>query len=104
MGYKINVDHSKFEKVAATIDQYNETTKKKLKQADDAVKTMTSSWQGPDAAAYQLRWDQIDSEDSTVKIMERSLTAYAEGLRLAASEYKKAQSDAVNRAGFLQTW
>ena len=104
MGYNIRVDHSKFEAAANAIDQYNSNMKSKMKNADTAVNTMLSSWKGEDATAFVLKWNEVNGSESTYMAFYKSMKSYAEYLREAASRYKTAQANAINRANRLPRW
>ena len=49
----------------------------------------------------KTEWQQIKGADSTSDKMLKSLDSYADFLRFAASKYKSAQANAINRANRL---
>lgn len=101
MNYYIKVDHSKFNSAATEIDIYISKHKKNMNYADQEVTNLSSAWQGKDSKEFQSQWDQLTDNDSTSKQMIKSLENYAKFLRYASSQYKEAQSKAVNKANNL---
>jgi WXG100 family type VII secretion target len=97
----IKVNHSKFEAAADAIDSYLSSKKKNMAAADREVQMLEATWQGADSKQFQQQWNKVDDNDSTSKNMTKALENYAKFLRYAASEYKEAQSKAVNRANWL---
>lgn len=69
--------------------------------ADRDVQTLSATWQGKDSKQFQQQWNRVDGNDSTSKNMTKALENYGKFLRYAASQYKDAQSKAVNRANWL---
>lgn len=104
MGYKIKVDHSKFDTAASAIETFNSNINTKMGKADKAVTTMLSSWKGLDASTFKTKWDTVNDRDSTYGKMKKSLESYAGFLRAAGSKYKNAQANAINRANRLPKW
>lgn len=89
------------ETTAKSIDTYITKHHKKMTSAEQQVTALASTWQGDDSLAFKNQWGKLTSQDSTSKNMTKSLEKYAEFLRYAASQYKDAQSKAVNRANRL---
>lgn len=103
MGYLIDVNHFSLESAAKDIDDYVEVIKKYMKQADDEISDMISkNWKYEDALIYKNKWLDVSSSDSATEYMKSALRNYANALRYAKEQYKKAQSKAVNRAGILR--
>jgi WXG100 family type VII secretion target len=98
---RIRVDHSRFEQVAGKIDEYVRKHKSEMAAANSEVQGVYSSWQGEDAAKFQLQWEGVAAGDSVSQKMLNSLENYAEFLRFAATQYREAQANAVNRANGL---
>ena len=101
MSQFIKVNHSQFENAADAIDTYLTSQKKNMAAAESEVKNLESTWQGTDSKHFQQQWNKVDDNDSTSKNMTKALENYAKFLRYAASQYKEAQSKAVNRANWL---
>lgn len=97
----IKVNHSKFESAARTIDGYISSHKKKMKQIDQSVVSLGTSWQGTDYNQMKIEWGQINASGSTSDNMLKSLQNYADALRNAGEKYKQAQARAINRANTL---
>ncbi len=98
----IRVNHKKFEDVADAIDKYVSALKSGMLQADiDMKMVLGMGWSGADFEQFKQEWSKVDDKDSVHAQMIKSLESYAKYLRYAASEYKKAQSSAVNRANSL---
>jgi WXG100 family type VII secretion target len=97
----IKVNHREFETAADAIDKYIQNHNKNMAAADQEVKTLGSTWQGKDSMQFQNQWDKVSDHDSTSRNMTKALENYADFLRYAASQYKDAQSKAVNRANSL---
>jgi uncharacterized protein YukE len=72
-----------------------------MKAADREVTNLATSWQGTDSTQFQNQWSHVVTYDSTSKNMVKALENYAKFLRFAASQYKDAQSKAVNKANWL---
>ena len=100
----IKVDHSRFEAAANAIDTYVKSLKNNMNSAKSEVNTMLSTWQGSDATVFKSKWDELTAADSTYKEMIKALETYADYLRFCAKEYKKAQTNAINRAEALPKW
>lgn len=94
----IKVDHSRLEKAADELEKRISAHDTYMKQANDKVRILNSSFSGTDYNAYEAQWRTVTEEGSTSKNIIKTTQAYADFLRYAASQYKKAQSDAVNRA------
>ncbi len=101
MGYTIEVEHSKLETTADAVGDYITNMNTKMRQANQAVTSMYTSWKGTDATGFRMKWNTVDDEDSTYNQMKKSLVNYESFLRMAATKYKTAQANAVNRASFL---
>ena len=97
----IKVNHSKLEATAIEIEEYVALLKKKMKDAQDEVSALSSSWQGTDFTQFQAQFDQVDNEDSTHAQMVKELESYAKYLRYVSEKYKYAQAQAINRAKAL---
>ena len=100
MGF-IRVNHSQFEAAASEIEDYVANHKKYMVSAGQEVTTLTSTWQGKDATQFQTQWNKVTNNDSTSHNMTKALENYAKFLRYAASQYKDAQTKAVNSANRL---
>ncbi len=100
----IKVNHSKLESTAAEVDKYVTLLKKKMKNAQGEVSTLSSSWQGSDFSQFKSEFDKVDNSDSTHNQMVKALESYAKYLRFAGNKYKDAQARAVNRANSLPRW
>ena len=97
----IQVDHSKFEAAASSVDAYVDLMKSKMGSAQGEINTLSAAWQGSDFTQFQTQWNGITNNDSTYTQMVKTLESYAEFLRFAAAKYKEAQACAVNRANGL---
>lgn len=97
----IKVNHSKFDAAADAAEAHVRTLKKKMNQAEAEVMMLVKDWQGNDYGQFKAQWDTLNEKESTYKAMIDSLSSYAEFLRYAEEEYKKAQANAVNRANGL---
>ena len=102
MSNYIRVDHSKFETTALAIESYIKLHRDNMSLAKDEVSALSASWQGDDYKQFQTMWDKLDSGESTSEKMLSSLKNYAVYLRYAAESYKKAQTNAVNRANSIR--
>lgn len=100
----IKVDHSKFEAAASAIDTYVSNARKKMNNANGYVNDLSAGWQGDDFSQFKAQWDKVTNNDSTYTQMIKSLESYAKFLRFAASKYKDAQANAINRANSLPRW
>lgn len=100
MGTYIHVNHSKFEGAAQAIENYISKLNRNMAAAGSEVTTLSTTWKGGDSTQFQIQWNRVTEVDSTSKQMTKALENYAKFLRFAASEYKDAQSKAVNRANF----
>ncbi|MEH6993434.1 WXG100 family type VII secretion target [Neobacillus drentensis] len=101
MGQFIKVNHSQFENAADAIDTYLSSQKRNMAAAEREVQNLGATWQGTDSKQFQLQWNKVEDNESTSKNMSKALENYANFLRFAASQYKEAQSKAVNRANWL---
>ena len=104
MGYKIRVDHSRFNAAADSIDKYISTLNKEMKKSDSSVSNMLGLWKGTDATAFSNKWSVIMGSGSTYMNFKKSLESYAKYLRYAGNQYKNAQANAINRANRLPKW
>lgn len=100
----INVDHSKFEAVAAEIDRYVTTMRAGMTVAQAEMTAMALGWDGIDYDNAKTRFRTLDDKDSAHDKMIKALESYARYLRYAAKQYKNAQSNAINRANSLPKW
>ena len=94
----IRVDHSKFEATASAIDTYVDKHRTGMNRANGEVSTLANSWQGADFNQFRVEWNRVTTSDSTSQKMVLAMQNYAKFLRFAASEYRQAQINAVNRA------
>ncbi len=101
MTYFIQVDHRQLEKTAEAIDQYVQKHQYIMRQANNEVEELSNAWSGEDYVQFQMMWQNLSIEGSTSERMLSSLKNYAEYLRVASQKYKKAQSEAINRANRL---
>ncbi|MBQ1821537.1 MAG: WXG100 family type VII secretion target [Clostridia bacterium] len=101
MAVKIKVDHSKLESTASQIEQYVQTLKRKMKNADGEINTLSSTWQGKDATQFRSKWNAVTNQDSVYANTVKQLESYAQFLRYAAQKYKEAQTKAINSANSL---
>lgn len=101
MAVKIKVDHSKLESTASQIEQYVQTLKRKMKNADGEINTLSSTWQGKDATQFRSKWNAVTNQDSVYANTVKQLESYAQFLRYAAKKYKEAQTKAINSANSL---
>ena len=104
MSTYIKVNHSDLEKAADKLDNYLKQHKSLKSQADTQVQNLKSAFQGDDYMAYEVQWNKLDDKDSTMIAVTDKTKMYVEFLRYAAAQYKKAQSDAVNRANRIPLW
>lgn len=104
MGYSINVNHSRFEATAEAIEAYNTDIKNKMTYSGYKINEMLNHWEGSDADSFEQRWNELYSNNSTSNAMKQALDNHASYLRFAATKYKTAQIDAVNRANRLSVW
>ena len=100
----IKVDHSKFESAARAIDNYVSDMKTKMSSANGEVNTLSATWQGSDFTQFKSQWDKVTNSGSTYSQMLKALESYSDYLRYAASKYKNAQANAINRANSLPRW
>ncbi len=98
---KIDVDHAELEKAAKSVDQYVDFMKKGMLKMTGSIEELDRTWQGADSIQLKKEWSELEAKDSTSSKMAIALANYADSLRTAASMYKKAQADAVNRANRL---
>lgn len=101
MSFYIKVDHSKFDATASEIESYITKFKKNMSSADKEVTSLRSSWDGNDYNQFQSQWQKVSGTDSTSQQMLKSLENYAKFLRYSSSQYKEAQTKAVNKANSL---
>ncbi|MBR5278293.1 MAG: hypothetical protein IKU23_03405 [Clostridia bacterium] len=97
----IKVDHSEFEKTAATIDSYISQRKQKMESINRSVVNLNSAWNGPDYEQIKNQWLDIDSKNSTSDKLIKTLENYADALRYTGNSYFDAQSRAIDRANAL---
>lgn len=102
MGYKIEVNYSTLGVAANEIDEYVDVIKKYMKKADDEIYRLTSNnWKNSDANTFKGKWIELSSSDSVTEHMKASLRNYANSLRYAQEQYRKAQSSAINASKSL---
>ena len=97
----IKVDHSKFEGAASAIDDYVSLMRNKMGSAQGDIKTLAYSWQGSDFNQFKFEFDKLDNNNSVHSQMIKAMQSYSKYLRFAASKYKEAQINAINRANRL---
>jgi uncharacterized protein YukE len=97
----IKVDHNELEKTVSSIDAYIKNHNNKMKNIDDMVTSLGTSWQGTDYDQLKTECQQMSASGSTSDQMLKSLDNYADFLRFAANKYKSAQANAINRANQL---
>lgn len=97
----IKVDHSKFSVASKSIKNYISKTKKNMSAANNDMAQLRAGFEGKDYDVFNDRWQQVDGKDSVYNKMIKSLDNYADFLDFAADKYKKAQTNAVNRANAL---
>lgn len=100
----INVNHKKLETTAAVIDNYITKHKKNMKNIDREMDTLAAAWKGMDYEAVKKEWEEMQASGSTSAKMIKTLSSYADYLRMAKAKYVEAQSKAVNRAERLPKW
>ena len=95
----IKVKHSVFGKSADIIDNYISYMVKQMNQSTDKVTSLTSKkWKHDDALEFRERWLKNNESGSVTNCMKASLQNYANSLRYAENQYRRAQSNAINRA------
>lgn len=104
MSTYIKVDHSALDKAADKLDGYLRQHNSIKHQADGQVRSLKTAFDGDDYIAYELQWNKLDDNESHMKIITDKTKVYIEFLKYASSQYKKAQSDAVNRANRIPLW
>ena len=104
MAGKIKVNHDKLEAAAKEIDVYITLHKGEMKKASGEVDVLATSWSGDDSTQFRVNWSRLDDKGSTSDQMLMALTDYAEFLHFSAQKYKKAQTDAINRANMIPKW
>ncbi|CEG28522.1 WXG100 family type VII secretion target [Bacillus sp. B-jedd] len=100
MSYFIKVNHARFDAAAEAVEAYVDDLNNTMGAAGREVASLTADWQGKDSAKFLEEWLKASEANSTTKKMTKALEQYAKFLRLAASEYREAQSKAVNKANF----
>ena len=100
----IKVDHSELKKTADAVETYVGKHKSCMSQAGQEVTSLKQGWSGSDYDALTFQWKTLNENDSTSKKMISAAESYVALLRYAADQYIGAQSDAVNRANWLQCW
>lgn len=104
MSRYIEVNHKVLEQAAAEMDQYIDKHNQLIEEAGDAVRGMSAFWDGDDYIQYSLKWETFTNGESTSKALTKNVKTYADFLRLCASKYKEAQTNAVNRANQIPLW
>jgi len=104
MANEIKVNHNKLEAAAKEIDTYLSLHIGEMKKASGEVDTLSTSWKGDDSIQFRVNWSRLDDKGSTSEQMITALTDYAEFLHFSAQKYKKAQTDAINRANRIPKW
>lgn len=94
----IRVNCASIDSAIKAVDSYIDLMKKKMVQANVEIDTLSSNWEGADYTAFQSQWDKVTNGSSTYAQMLQALESYSAFLKDASSRYKKAQSDAKNRA------
>jgi Uncharacterized protein conserved in bacteria len=101
MSVYIEVDVREFERAASAVEQYIDRQKAMLRSANQTVAGLVAGWRGEDYRQFQSKWQELEERDSTHSQLQKSLEDYAHTLRSTAELYKKAQQNALNRAGSL---
>lgn len=97
----IKVNHSELESTAKQVDSCVSNLKSKMSSANGKVSALASGWAGSDFTQFLSQWKTVDNSDSTYYKLIKALESYSDYLSYAASKYKDAQTDAVNRANSL---
>nr|WP_263324552.1 WXG100 family type VII secretion target [Neobacillus sp. Marseille-Q6967] len=101
MSFFIDVNYNEFETAASAVDDYVAKQKQKMNLANQEVTKLGASWQGKDYQQFQSKWNEVDDGSSTAGSLQKSLEDYADTLRYAADQYKKAQKKAIDKANSL---
>jgi len=105
MGYKIEVNHSILKSSSNEIDEYINLINQYMKKADEEVYSLVSTnWNHQDANTFKSKWIDLSNQHSVTSHMKSSLRNYANSLRYAESQYKKAQNAAVTVSKLLKIW
>lgn len=97
----IKVNHAKLETAAKKIDDSIGRQRNHLKSADDHVKNMKQIYDGEDYNAFLVQWLRVNAKNSTVDNVTKGVEGFADMLRYAANEYKKAQTNSINKSLLL---
>lgn len=100
----IRVYPSKLNSAATNIDNKVAIIKRKMSSSNNQVALLSSAWSGKDYDKFKARWEGIDENGSVYSKTIKSLESYSNYLKYAESKYKRAQSDAINRANRLPRW
>lgn len=97
----IKVDHSEFNKTAKEIEKYIDFQKKNMRNIENEIISLSSSWSGTDYNQVLYESKAMNSKESTSTKMIDALSSYCDFLRFCESKYKEAQSKAINLANRL---
>ena len=98
---KIQVDHSRLNAVADTVETDAKGIKSQMAKAQLSVMQMAIGWQGKDASKFLKKWETNYEANAAYKLTIYQMEAYARYLRYAAKQYKDAQTKALNSANKL---
>lgn len=98
---KIQVDHSRLNAVADTVETDAKGIKSQMAKAQLSVMQMAIGWQGKDASKFLKKWETNYEANAAYKLTIDQMEAYARYLRYAAKQYKDAQTKALNSANKL---
>lgn len=104
MSRYIKVDHSQLDKAADKLEERIRKHNSYMNQADSEVQNLKAYFSGDDYTAYEIQWSKVTDNNSTSKNIIKATQDYADFLRYASSQYKTAQSNAVNRANRIPIW
>ncbi len=98
----IEVNHQTLRDVASAVRNYCSQQDAQMRSANAEVKDMLNSgWTGFDSQAFQDKWDDVDSKDSTAVKFRDSLENYSKLLDYCATLYQTAQENAYAAARWL---
>ena len=98
---KIQVDHSRLNAVADTVETDAKGIKSQMAKAQLSVMQMAIGWQGKDASKFLKKWETNYEANAAYKLTIDQMEAYARYLRYVAKQYKDAQTKALNSANKL---
>lgn len=98
----IEVTHSRLKNSVKDVENYVNTMRKFMNSTGDKVNDLVSKdWKHDDALEFKSQWLKHNDPSSVTYRMRATLSCYANSLKYAEEEYKKAQSRAINRANML---